>query len=239
MALKYSNHKATPETEEEFRALWRAVDGLSARKETIAQSPVVPPGTGGQVPKDIVRSWTFRLDSNATYSPNHSSQGHFDAGVIESPAFTHLQLWLALEKCDIAGLFYLLSVSVYAPIRRFNEAAGPDIPWTPPIVTPQGVRTRGKGSLYEFNLPAGPVTQLIDPDENRSGEWEKGDVAFFPIGLAGGATGARLLVTRSVSNSLPTAKSVCIRGYLTGNYIEHSEPPSNSWSCSSVLPAGA
>lgn len=234
MPLKYNSHDQPQQRTEEFRALWREVDAL--KKGPAAVSSASGAALDGPSIDGLVKSWSFRLDSNATYNAGSGSQSHADAAIIASPAFTHLDLWLALEKCDLGGVGYLLSVSIFSAIKQFNAAAGADIAWKAPSydASASGAYFHGHNSLYEFFLSSLVVSKRIEPVARTP--WESGDLAFFPITLAGGASGGRLLVSRTVSNPTSSPRSVCVRGYLTGRYIEHPVAPSQAWQCATLTP---
>lgn len=238
MGLKYTDHSRRPELEDELRTLSRKLDAVEAKVAAPAEPSLPAPDTPTipdpptPLPQDLVRSWNYRLDLGMTLSPGQVLQDHFEVASIQALAFTHLELWMALERCDTSGLFFLLSLAVNTGVHRFNAQAGGDIPWTPPGVLPY---RRGKGSIYEFTLPDAPITRRIDPTAFIDGQWELGDIAYFPLGLASRSSRGSLLLTRTIANTnTQTHRSVCLRGYLTGRYIEHAQVPVSTWQCPNV-----
>lgn len=237
MALRYNNHGKLPELEAELRSLANQIDALAARPITSTTAAPVDPVV--QTPDGIVRSWTLRLDHGDTFQGLERRTVIASLAEINAPGFTHLGMWIAFERVVLNGMGWLISVGPDNPINRFNAAAGGAIPLTPPIydISAQGQYVRGKGRCYEFQaIGNNAVVGVKEIVPTFLQPWENGDIAYFPVSFAGAESG-RLNCIQIFSNPTGGQRSVCIRGVLTGLYLEHAEPVANSWTCSTFTGA--
>lgn len=228
MPLKFTDHRGPAELEEELRGLWRVVDLLRAVPAT---EPALPPAAPQPI-EATVRTWTMPLDDARTYTLGPAEQRHTDVVISTAPAITHLGLWLAVEKCHIADAVYRISVAAYPGVKSI-VAGGSDILWRRPSLTARDgllFFERGLASFYEFELRrlADPYTEQVIPSVPAGQPWGRGDLAFFPVAFVGG--GGQVRVTESVGVTHPSVP-VCVRGYLTGHYLEHAEAPEGVWQC--------